>query len=224
MSVMVSTTGSEKHLIAYQETGHGLTDSVKPADSGDKKLSPADYIQTINVLFRDFTTEMADHDIDLAPQEMLQDYCASPTEIALFTPTALRQLHHFYANYVQSLQFLAHPSMDYRMNKKDVTRANKKIDTQPDLQQSLAYNLEQIQQAIAIYREKLLPENNKDEKLTECFTRLQDTLSAQTQKFCHDNSIDIVMPAMINQNHRQLVSGHDHNERAGRSRAYAPAI
>ncbi|HEY1096466.1 MAG TPA: hypothetical protein VGF14_04430 [Alphaproteobacteria bacterium] len=198
---MVSTPS--EHLlnasrVDFDTSTREITASGGP-DSAAEKLTASDYIQQINVIFSEFSTDMADHDIVLDKTSLLQDYCATPTEIAEFAPTALRQVRHFYANYMQSLQFLAHPTLAFNSNRKDVTRDAPYNDMQHNLLNDLSHNLQHMHDAISIFKENVhATDPAQQDALQEKFALYQERLTKMTEQFCTDNHLDIALPA--NQN------------------------
>ena len=153
-------------------------------------LTAQSYTQHMHLLFRDFTTHMADQDVLLTQDELLPGYHATATETSLFAPTALRQIHHFYANYVQSLHFLAHPTMDFYSNRKDVTQSHPHDG--PSLIQELAHNLHHTQHALHIFGDKIT-----DADARERYTAFQEKLLALTTDFCANKEQLSALPTVL---------------------------
>lgn len=147
-------------------------------------LSTEDYIQHLHVAFHDFTTQMTDqginHDAPLSDKEKLDGYNPSPAEAALFEPTALRQLSHFYANYALGLVFRSHPTFDFQTNRQDAIKLPTK---EHDLTPRLGHDLQSFYKSLDIFESKLT-DDNAILQLSE----FRNKVSTLTDNYCGNKS------------------------------------
>ena len=191
---------AEKTLSYFVDTGQSIglpeSDSITAADI--EKLTAKKYIEKIHVLFSDLTETMAQHNVPIDDEALLYD--PSPGERSIFEPTALRQVLHFYSTYVQSLEFLAHPTLDFNSNLKEITHADDRVAAPaPELMEQLAYNLQQTHLSIDVFQQKISAADPvQKQNLQERFILFQTHLVELTEKFCADN--DLPLQLTSNQN------------------------
>lgn len=147
-----------------------------------ESLNGDDYIQKLHIAFKGFTASLTDtdgymlHDAPLSKDEYLDGYNSSKSEAEIFTPTAFRQLSHFYANYALGLKLRSSPTFDFYTNRSD---AVKKQDHDNDPTELLGNNLQSIYQSLHIFESKI-----QDEQALKQIHTFRNTLSELTNAYC----------------------------------------
>jgi hypothetical protein len=165
----------------------------------ESKMTPDLYVQHVEVMFSNLFKTMGDHDVTLDRDNLLPEYCASVGEIAIFQPTALRQIRHFYANYMQSVEFLIHPTLDFQSNTKDIVKDDPQHTEEHHMMHHLGHNLQQTHHALAIFQEHLNASHSPDKiQAQEKLMQFQKQLSEFTEKFSEDNNLPALQAANLN--------------------------
>lgn len=164
----------------------------------ESKLAHHAYLDQANQLFAAYIYGLVDHDIAFSQSpdhdaHRLPGYNqASSFEDQMFKPSAIRQIQHFYNNYLQAVTLSNPDIMRMQENHLDITQTEQ--DQQRHAQ--LIENLGKTYAAIDVFTHMVAASDNPDrENVQQQLTSFKQEFAALTKRYFADHAIMSVVEA-----------------------------